>query len=1036
MTITDKMIKASCSPTIYKRGTEYFREGRVHLKKRGDAHITAAIDDESIFTVDIEFNRDRITKSFCSCPYYQTMHSPCKHIIAAMMERQKELSDNGGFANENDKIAVELCDAFAVSELPKITLSASFILYIKSTEGHVTYSMAIQIDGAQGQLDGIDNFLECYAHGTEFKISKNISYIPGVTEFPPEQEAVIRILSGAYLDRSADLPMYTKAIYQTTFSGASAARILPHLKNTDFSVVIDGVLHSGIMFADDDPYIVIDIETTDSDISMSLFDSGTALTDDGEWFLYENTIYHTSNEWREYFMPIYNAAAARKRMQITFKGSNRLLFTRHILPRLQNRRGVAIQGVDELIINSTPVFDVYLDAARGTVTAVIIAHYGSIPLRLKTEDVSGEKIIVRDTSSEDAVLSVFDKFDYANNTFTLSDDEFIFEFFQTGISRLSSLASVHRSESFDRLFSPDDIVISMSVGYNPKIDLLETSFETNLSDNEVWEIINSIQLRRKFYRLSDGRFIDFEANSVSDTLRLLYSLDFSREEITNANKLLNKYYALYLDSAEGINRTETFTALISDMKNAAALIPDKLCSVLRDYQKSGIQWFKQLSFLGFGGILADDMGLGKTLQVLAYIHGEKIGTPTLIITPSALMYNWYNEIQRFIPDASALIIDGTKEERIKLVSDICNYEFIITSYPLLRRDTALYKELEFEYVFIDEAQHIKNPKTMNARAVKCINAKHRFAVTGTPIENSLSELWSIFDFIMPGYLYSLSEFREKYEYPIMHGEDTAGALDLRRRIKPFIMRRMKSEVLTELPERIEETIYADLTPPQKNIYSAFLQIARNETAAALSDGSSGRMRILALLMRLRQICCHPSLFDEAYNKGSGKLELLMEILETGISGSHRILVFSQFTSMLAIICEELKKRGITFFYLDGKTPSAMRAQMSERFNSGERDVFLISLKAGGTGLNLVGADMVIHYDPWWNPAVTDQASDRAHRLGQTRAVHIIKLASRATIEEKILRLQEVKRALADDIITANRADISSLSDEEILRLFE
>ena len=518
-------------------------------------------------------------------------------------------------------------------------------------------------------------------------------------------------------------------------------------------------------------------------------------------------------------------------------------------------------------------------------------------------------------------------------------------------------------------------------------------------------------------------------------LNLLNQLDFTYEDLRNGSKTIPKYHALYLNSLGSVRKNDSFKKYISEVKNKKPQIPAGLENVLREYQKDGMEWLTQLSYLGFGGILADDMGLGKTLQVIAYIHGIKPDKPTLIVAPSALTYNWQSEINKFTPDAASIIIDGPKEERARLIEGIDDYEFVITSYPILRRDIALYQERKFAYCFIDEAQHIKNPRTMSARSVKKINAEHKFALTGTPIENSLMELWSIFDFIMPGYLYSAHEFRSRYETPLVKDGDSMTADSFRARIKPFMMRRMKQDVLKELPEKIENTIYAELTNEQKDMYSAYLAVAKNKTMELLSEGGQGRMRILSLIMRLRQICCHPVLFDENYSKDSGKLNLLMELIGNAADSGHRILVFSQFTSMLGIIQEKLKEAGIEYFYLDGQTPSYERAELTDRFNGGERDVFLISLKAGGVGLNLTGADTVIHYDPWWNPAVMDQASDRAYRIGQTKAVQVIRLAAKGTIEEKIIKLQESKRRMADDIVRVNTDTFGSLSDSDILSLF-
>ncbi len=439
--------------------------------------------------------------------------------------------------------------------------------------------------------------------------------------------------------------------------------------------------------------------------------------------------------------------------------------------------------------------------------------------------------------------------------------------------------------------------------------------------------------------------------------------------------------------------------------------------------------------LGLGGILADDMGLGKTLQILAFLYSEKPEKPVLIVTPSSLTYILIKDMMMSISDVSVLFIFWNGVDRAQRLSETEEFDFIITSYPLLRRDIEMYEGKEFSYCIIDEAQNIKNPRTMNAISVKKINAEHKFALTGTPIENSLSELWSVFDFLMPGYLNSYHQFKEWFETPIMRDGNEYALSELKTKISPFILRRMKIDVLSELPEKIESVVYADMTEAQKNLYAAYSRIAKDKALSILAEGNP-KMEILTLLMRLRQISCHPSLFDENYNADSGKLEVLIELILTAVSSKHRILIFSQFTSMLDIIKKRLKKEGFDYFYLDGGTPSERRIELSERYNGGEREIYLISLKAGGFGLNLTGADMVIHFDPWWNPAVTNQASDRAYRIGQTKNVQVIRLASKDTIEEKILQLSENKKKLASDVVDGKLHGLSAMSTEEILSLFD
>jgi SNF2 family DNA or RNA helicase len=455
---------------------------------------------------------------------------------------------------------------------------------------------------------------------------------------------------------------------------------------------------------------------------------------------------------------------------------------------------------------------------------------------------------------------------------------------------------------------------------------------------------------------------------------------------------------------------------------------------------TGYNWLKTLNHYHFGGILADDMGLGKTLQTLSFIESEKLkkdGYQALIVAPTSLTYNWLSEIKKFLPDLRAVVIDGLKSKRKDILSSSGDYDVLITSYALVRNDLEIYQSLPIDVCIIDEAQHIKNPNSKTARAIKQLKVNQRFALTGTPIENSVLELWSIFDFIMPYYLGNLSQFVKKFEKPIKE-KDEKSALKLKKLIKPFILRRLKKDVLKELPDKIENKLAVELSDDQKKVYMAYLEKVKGELAEAYAqDGySKSQMKTLAALTRLRQICLDPGLFLEDYKGDSAKLALLEELLEELMEGGHKVLLFSQFTSMLEKIQTLLDKMKINFLKLDGSTPSKVRGDLVDEFNNSDIPVFLISLKAGGTGLNLTSADTVIHFDPWWNPAVEDQATDRAHRIGQKNKVHVIKLVTQGTIEEKIYALQEKKKALIEKVIQPGETLITTLSETEIRALFE
>lgn len=435
---------------------------------------------------------------------------------------------------------------------------------------------------------------------------------------------------------------------------------------------------------------------------------------------------------------------------------------------------------------------------------------------------------------------------------------------------------------------------------------------------------------------------------------------------------------------------------------------------------------------------------GKTIQMLSvivdYVQNNKNRKASLVVSPSSLTLNWQNEAQKFAQGLKTLVINGTLTERKRKIEEIEQYDLVITSYDLLKRDIELYikKDYHFRYIIADEAQYLKNSNTQNAKSIKKIKADTRYALTGTPIENSLSELWSIFDFIMPGYLFNYKYFKTTYETPIIKEEDKKAMEKLRMLIEPFILRRNKKEVLTELPDKTITVLNNEMGEEQKRIYLTYLAQAKQEIAEKIElDGyEKSHMQILAALTRLRQICCHPSLFIQDYKDTSSKLEQCMEILQDATSSGHKILLFSGYTSMLEIIEKELKQKNITYFKLTGSTKVEERIELVEEFNKNpDIKVFLISLKAGGTGLNLTGADIVVHYDQWWNLSTENQATDRAYRIGQKNNVQVYKLITKNSIEEKIYELQQKKAELVDNMLSTKTSFINKLSKDEIMRLW-
>ena len=552
----------------------------------------------------------------------------------------------------------------------------------------------------------------------------------------------------------------------------------------------------------------------------------------------------------------------------------------------------------------------------------------------------------------------------------------------------------------------------------------------------------------KYHRLKDGSFAEIDSG-ISELAELTNSLNITDKTFLKERISIPAYRMLYLDNLAGdtealrIKRNKQFRTRVEEYRHMAddaenLHAPEHLDNIMRDYQKYGFRWLRTIANYKFGGVLADDMGLGKTLQAISLMADAKINSTehrtNLVVCPASLTINWESEIKKFAPELSAAVVNGTANERKAVISETEKYDVIITSYSIISRDIAEYDGKHFYMQFIDEAQYIKNQNTQAARAVKTIKADTRFALTGTPVENSLAELWSIFDYIMPDYLYSYTYFKKNFEAPITAKKEEKVVKALQKIISPFVLRRMKKEVLKELPDKTETVMYAGMGEEQSSLYSANVADFKETLKKEIKDGSD-RIKILAMLTRLRQICCDPSLVYDNYNGGSAKLEQCMELVSNCVTSGHKILLFSQFTSMLDIISERLEREGISFYTITGKTKPAERIRLVSQFNEDDTNVFLISLKAGGTGLNLTGADIVIHYDPWWNLSAENQASDRAYRIGQKRNVQIYKLITSRTIEEKIIRLQE-KKAELYDIAVNGEGDIMKMSADDILSILE
>lgn len=738
------------------------------------------------------------------------------------------------------------------------------------------------------------------------------------------------------------------------------------------------------------------------------------------------------------------------------------VFCRDFLPALEKHYLCERKDFSELDFDIKPaVFEIYLDAPQeDMISCRVIAVYGEQRYNVygDKEDM-GQRDLQREILTGQAVASYCNAYDESTMSMVILDsEEMMYDFLTEGIPKIQELGQVFISDALKRIkvnASP-----RISVGISLDGELLELSLVSeDMSREQLLEILNKYDKKKKYYRLKNGEFVNVAGDGLETLWELKQGMGLSDKQMAQETIELPKYRALFLDSGlksqESIQaeKDRAFRALVRNMKTVEDNdfeVPESMQGVLREYQKKGFLWLKTLKNNGFGGILADDMGLGKTLQVIAFLcseygadavaqdggtqQAEGLNTERrcLIVTPASLVYNWYNEIRRFAPELPAVMILGNAQERMQLITEAPKRAILITSYDLLKRDIEHYEKLRFFYQVIDEAQFIKNHSTQAARAVKAIKSSCRLALTGTPVENRLSELWSIFDYLMPGFLFGYQRFREELESPIVQQQDKEAMERLQRMIRPFVLRRLKKDVLKDLPDKLEEEMYVCLEGEQLKLYDAHVKrLALMLDKQSDEEFRTGKIQILSELTRLRQLCCDPALLYEGYEDGSAKVDMCMELVRNAVGSGHKILLFSQFTSMLEILCEELENAGITYYTLTGSTSKERRRELVEQFNQDDTSVFCISLKAGGTGLNLTAADIVIHYDPWWNLAVQNQATDRAHRIGQLNTVTVYKLVTKGTIEENIMRLQDKKRELADQVLGGEGVGSGSFTKEEL-----
>lgn len=717
---------------------------------------------------------------------------------------------------------------------------------------------------------------------------------------------------------------------------------------------------------------------------------------------------------------------------------------------------------------------------NGELEASLCFVYGNLKVpaaasRLSVDDISlfvmPEGILARNLTEEQKILDeLFQDFVYdaANGVYTAKNEKKIVEFMTEVIPYFQHRVKFNCPENLLDQFIYDDSKFTLNLRETNRVDMYEVEVKVDgyLNGTTVDLLWDCISSKRAFIELSTKKGVKRKTKCDSTTTPhkiLVLDLDrlapivqvFDELGINNLDNHTELRPLWSLASLQSEHFKEmpikfSMTSKLSEIQDqmlgkvplSVKEIPEEIKASLRNYQLDGIHWLDRLRNMHLNGILADDMGLGKTLQAIIALTRYQKDHPdqrSLVVCPTSLVYNWKEEFVKFNPKLRVLPVDGNPGHRKKLLTDVNQFDIIITSYTLLQKDIEIYKKIAFGYAILDEAQHIKNRGTRNAQSVKMVQAAHRLILTGTPIENSLDELWSLFDFLMPGLLSTYDRFIEKYIRQAQSSSMGKNLDVLRAKVSPFILRRMKKDVLDDLPPVSEIVYHCHLSEIQQELYRSYAASAREELSQLVKKEGFDRVQIhvLATLTRLKQICCHPAIFakDKPEGGDSAKYEMLIELLQTLMEGKHKTVIFSQYTRMLNIIREDLQKQGIRFEYLDGSSKN--RLSIVKKFNEDETiPIFLVSLKAGGSGLNLVGADTVIHYDMWWNPAVENQATDRVHRIGQKNRVSSYKLITLNTIEEKILELHNRKQGLVKDVVSRDDDVIAKLTWEEVLELLQ
>ena len=1004
-------------------------------------HYWYEVDDEEKPTyydvmVSIENNK-KILRTACDCKNFRSIRS-CKHIAAVILNNYEEMF--GKMFINIPKISSSILEKFITSEenIIKKELTVNLIINVTERKSNYYYyynsiECTVKILIGDEKLYTLGNhasaFKSVYESGEgEVYFGKSFTYNPQKYYLSSDAETILKAYYNTFDDGGYN--------YINT---SSLKKFLNKLKNIKFVInnyEVDGISE----YFPIDTNLIKKNETYELDFDLENIEN--LIEKDYEYIFYKGKLYHLNAKEQELIEDL-----KQNELDKLIISKDKLdLFNKGLLKVVRKKLKID-SSVDDIVLPSIIKAKLYFDIRNEYIISNIVFNYDDKEIDYFNK--SNE--ILRDINFETSVLNDVGKYGFIleKDKLVLRDIEQEVEFLENGLEQLATKYEIFTTEKFKNIKIKKKTSVSSMFGIGQD-NILNYNFNLgDINSSELVSIFDSIKDKKKYYRLKNGDIINLEDESLQELNNLTEELELTDEEIINGKGSILKYRAIYLDSLKKTkysiistdNLFDNFIKNFYEYKDSNLSLEDT--SILRDYQLTGVKWLYNLAKTGFGGILADEMGLGKTIQVIYYIKQMLKDNPTskfLIVVPTSLAYNWEHEFDSFASQIKKAICIGSKEKRKHILKDLNKINVIITTYGLLREDEEIYENLNFNTMIIDEAQNIKNNHAGITKVVKSIKAETKFALTGTPLENSILELWSIFDFIMPGYLANLTKFQSKYKIKDFDEDSEILIKGLSKQINPFILRRKKSDVVKELPEKLINDIYIDLKDEQKKLYVAELNRVKEEMNKIIKEEGMNKARflILQLLTKLRQICIDPSIVYDNYTDGSNKIEQLENIVSEYTKNNHKVLIFSSFKTALNIVKEKLNNAKIKTYMIDGSVPAKTRIEMVDNFNENDDiKVFLIMLKSGGTGLNLASADVVIHLDLWWNPQAENQATDRAHRIGQTNTVEVIHLITKGTIEEKILELQNKKRILSDKLIDGEIRDkniISELTKEDIEKL--